>query len=187
MRIVFAWAAVLSFAGATLAGDEAKCPVSGKPIDKSVSIDYEGAKLYFCCDGCPDGFAAKKEKLAAKANLQLVQTKQAVQVGCPMSGEACGDATETVEGVKVCFCCENCSGSVAKAEDKVESAFGEKAFAKGFTTQTKCPVSGKQIDATKTAEHQGKKVYFCCGGCPDVFEREPEKFAKSLPQFAPTK
>ena len=32
-------------------------------------------------------------------------------------------------------------------------------------------------------EYKGKKVYFCCAGCPDVFKANPEKYVSKLPQF----
>jgi Cu(I)/Ag(I) efflux system membrane fusion protein len=47
-----------------------------------------------------------------------------------------------------------------------------------------CPVSGKPIDPTKFVEHEGQKVYFCCGGCPKAFTADPDKFLAKLPQFA---
>jgi len=47
--------------------------------------------------------------------------------------------------------------------------------------QVKCPVMGTDITVTKdtlSAEYKGKVYYFCCGGCPDEFNADPEKFAK---------
>jgi YHS domain-containing protein len=38
------------------------CPIMGKPIDKAVSADYQGQKVYFCCAGCIDKFKAAPEK-----------------------------------------------------------------------------------------------------------------------------
>jgi len=32
-------------------------------------------------------------------------------------------------------------------------------------------------------EYKGKKVYFCCSGCKEKFEEEPEKYIAKLPQF----
>ena len=50
--------------------------------------------------------------------------------------------------------------------------------------QTTCPVMGGAIDKNVFIEHQGKKVYFCCNGCPDTFKANPEKYISKLPQFA---
>jgi YHS domain-containing protein len=49
--------------------------------------------------------------------------------------------------------------------------------------QTHCPVMGGPINKEIFIEYKGKKVYFCCGGCDDVFLKEPEKYLPKLPQF----
>lgn len=50
-------------AGAAVA--QTLCPVSGDPIDKSVFIDYQGRRIYFCCEMCPDKFTADPAKYLA--------------------------------------------------------------------------------------------------------------------------
>jgi len=50
--------------------------------------------------------------------------------------------------------------------------------------QTTCPVMGGAIDKALFTEYQGKKVYFCCPGCKEKFEAEPEKYIAKLPQFS---
>jgi YHS domain-containing protein len=50
--------------------------------------------------------------------------------------------------------------------------------------QTTCPVMGEPIDKNIFIEYQGKKVYFCCNACPDLFKANPEKYISKLPQFA---
>jgi YHS domain-containing protein len=49
--------------------------------------------------------------------------------------------------------------------------------------QTLCPIMNKPIDKDIFVEYKGKKVYFCCPGCIDQFNKDPEKYAKDLPQF----
>jgi YHS domain-containing protein len=49
--------------------------------------------------------------------------------------------------------------------------------------QTTCPVMGGAINKAIFVEYQGKKVYFCCAGCPEVFKANPEKYLAKLPQF----
>ncbi len=41
----------------------------------------------------------------------------------------------------------------------------------------KCPISGKDVKAGKTADYKGGKIYFCCPGCSDKFAKNTEKFA----------
>lgn len=170
--------------GSALASEDfkANCLISGKPADKSISADYLGKKVYFCCEGCPDAFKKDPAKFTAKANHQLLQTKQLKQVGCPFSGNAVNPATKVdFEGADVAFCCNNCKGKfeAADADKKLSIAFA--SLKKGFTNQTTCPVSGKPIDVKVSSETDGRKVYFCCAGCPDAFKKDPEKFASKLP------
>ena len=49
--------------------------------------------------------------------------------------------------------------------------------------QTTCPVMGGAINKELFVEYKGKKVYFCCAGCEEQFEKEPEKYIAKLPQF----
>jgi hypothetical protein len=108
-------------------GTDAKCVVSGKAINKEVSADFEGGKVYFCCPGCPPAFAKDTAKFAAKARLQMVQTGQKKQVHCPISHKAFKAGHElTVGGVEVKFCCNNCKGKVEKMspDEQVKACFG---------------------------------------------------------------
>jgi len=50
--------------------------------------------------------------------------------------------------------------------------------------QTICPVMGGAINKEFYTEYKGKKVYFCCPGCKETFEKEPEKYISKLPQFS---
>ena len=166
------------------------CPVSGAAASADHALDHHGKSVYFCCDKCPKAFSKDMKKFAAKAHHQMLLTGQLVQVGCPMSGEAV-DAEQTVEigGAKVAFCCKDCKGAAAKMElaDQIKAIFTSmttKDKKDVFTLQTECPLSGKAIDASKFVEYEGKKVYFCCDGCPAGFEKEPAKYLSKLPQFA---
>jgi YHS domain-containing protein len=42
----------------------AACPVSGEPVDMKKSVEFEGRKVYFCCDHCMDKY--KKDHPGAK-------------------------------------------------------------------------------------------------------------------------
>ena len=110
----------------------------GKPIGvkAACSVDYKGAKVYFCCGGCKAKFAKDAKCLAAnahKANHQLAATGQATLKKCVFSGGKLNPATKIkVNGVTICFCCNMCKGKVLKAKDQVALAFSAKAFAKGY-------------------------------------------------------
>jgi YHS domain-containing protein len=114
-------------------GPDVKCPVSGKAVNPEATADFNGGKVYFCCNNCPKAFAANPDKYAAKANHQLAQTGQLKQTACPLAGKPTNPATEIdVQGVKVAFCCNNCKGKVAKAsgDEQLELVFKS---GKGFS------------------------------------------------------
>lgn len=127
-----------------IAGDEVsvegvKCLLQeSKAANVEKHAKYKEGNVYFCCNNCLGKFEKmtdeEKTKLAAKANCQLVATKQYTQELCPFSGKELNDATAIkVNGAEVKFCCNNCKGKAEKLEGKeqVEEIFGEKAFEKG--------------------------------------------------------
>jgi len=138
---------IAAFAGGVLIAAEAKkvdlekvkCPVSGKAVKADATVDYKDAKVYMCCQNCPKAFAKDTKKFATKANMQLVQTKQAKQVACPITGKDVKDAVAKVAGLEIGFCCNNCKGKVDKAgdSDKLALVFSDKAFKKGFKVPKK--------------------------------------------------
>lgn len=116
--------------------DGVKCVVNTTVAAKrDVALDYHGGKVYFCCDGCRQTFEKESDKFTSQANLQLVQTKQAQQTRCPMSGQVSTNASKvSFQGTEVAFCCDGCKKvfEEATAEEKLRLAFSDKAFAKAF-------------------------------------------------------
>ncbi|MBM4032075.1 MAG: YHS domain-containing protein [Planctomycetes bacterium] len=52
--------------------------------------------------------------------------------------------------------------------------------AAGGKAQALCPVMGQKINKAIFADHEGKRVYFCCEGCPETFKKDPAKYIKKL-------
>ena len=54
------------------------------------------------------------------------------------------------------------------------------AAAGAAPANSKCPITGKAVDNTKTVAYKGKTVGFCCGGCPDKWAKlsDADKDAK---------
>ena len=48
------------------------CPVMGNKIDKNYYIDYQGKRIYFCCEACPKAFRADPQKYMKKLTEQGV-------------------------------------------------------------------------------------------------------------------
>jgi YHS domain-containing protein len=92
-----------------------KCPVSGKATQADKTVDFNGGKVQFCCENCPKAFNANPKKFAGKANLQLIQTGQLVQVKCPLTARpVAADKTVEIDGVKIGVCCGNCLAKATK-------------------------------------------------------------------------
>ena len=51
-------------------------PGIGQAASKDHALDFDGGKVYFCCEKCPEAFEKDSEKFAAKAHLQMVVTGQ---------------------------------------------------------------------------------------------------------------
>lgn len=116
----------------------AKCPVSGSAAKKEQAAKYKEKEVYFCCEKCKAAFEKDSAKYSAKANLQLVQTKQFRQTQCPLSGGKINKEQFTkVEGVKVSFCCDKCKGTIEKAsaEEQLAKVFADEVFTKAFAAR----------------------------------------------------
>jgi YHS domain-containing protein len=137
-RLFVAALAVVAFAvvGPLRAAEkvELKCPVSGKAASADHKVAFNGGEVEFCCPNCPKAFAKNPKKFAAKANLQLVQTKQLKQVKCPLTGKPM-NPTKVVKlaGTEIHVCCGNCLAKVNKLasdDEKIECLLSDTS--KGF-------------------------------------------------------
>jgi len=114
--------------------DGVKCCVQGtKPAKAENFVEYKGAKAFFCCMNCPKEFKADTAKFAAKANHQLVASKQAKQKACPLSGEDVDASTAIkVSGIEIAFCCNMCKGKAEAEKDQIAFLFDDKKFEKAY-------------------------------------------------------
>jgi len=46
--------------------------------------------------------------------------------------------------------------------------------------QTTCPVMGGTVNTNIYVDADGKRIYFCCKGCPDEFKKDPAKYIGKL-------
>ena len=46
--------------------------------------------------------------------------------------------------------------------------------------QTACPVMGGPVNPKVYVDYHGQRVYFCCGGCPAEFRKDPAKYIAKL-------
>ena len=107
---------------ATLAADEATCPVRGEIHKKAdmIAYDYQGKTYYFCCQDCVDKFKADPQKYlkpaaapaaASTAPAAAAAAPAADEATCPVTGETDKKADMTpyvYKGVTYYFCCPAC-------------------------------------------------------------------------------
>jgi hypothetical protein len=76
--------------------------------------------------------------------------------------------------------CDTQTSRTASTAPAALSAASRPVTAEG---QSVCPVSNYDIDPAIVVEHQGQRVYLCCEGCREAFQKYPDRFLSKLPQF----
>ena len=66
LLIVFAFSIGTSLTADTIANEQKTCPVMGGKINKDIYADYEGKRVYFCCDACISTFKKDPAKYVTK-------------------------------------------------------------------------------------------------------------------------
>ncbi|MFT4637901.1 MAG: hypothetical protein ACI8T1_001216 [Verrucomicrobiales bacterium] len=106
---------------------------------------------------------------AVLMNVSAEEAAKPVNTKCPFSGKDI-DAEHTQTYVKVVgVCCEKCQ---AKITGDIAGNMAKIAEVKATHVNTKCPVSGKAIDAEKLVDFKGAKVAVCCEKCQANFDAE---------------
>ncbi len=100
------------------------------------------------------------------AALGFAADEKKADLKCPVSGKpALTEHAVDHNGGKVYFCCPNCP----KAFEKDTAKFAEKAnaqlVASGQAKQTKCPLTGRPLNAEQKVTVAGVEVQFCCMNC----------------------
>lgn len=105
------------------------------------------------------------------------------QITCPiMGGKINKNLSAEHKGKRVFFCCQGCIERFKKDPDKyIKKLEGEGVTLEKVTKpQETCPIMGGRITSKYYADHEGKRVYFCCPGCPAKFKENPEKYLEIL-------
>ncbi|RUL88918.1 YHS domain-containing protein [Tautonia sociabilis] len=85
---------------------------------------------------------------------------------CPVSGGPVKAAQKVdYKGATVFFCCAKCPAAFTADTEKFAEKANAQLVATGQAEQLCCPLSGRPVDETKTAEIAGATVAVCCGNC----------------------
>ncbi len=115
--------------------------------------------------------------------LALTAGQAGNQEKCPvMGGKIDRELYADHEGQRVYFCCRGCEKKFAADP----AGYIARMKAAGVTpaeapkAQTECPVMGGKIDRKYFADHEGRRIYFCCPDCKTEFRAEPRKYLDKL-------
>ncbi len=160
------------------------------PAKAETAVDYNGGKVYFCCNNCAKKFQTDNEPFVAMANHQMYVTGQIQQKACPITGKPVADGVSCeVGGIDVGVCCKSCQAKVNGAKDlaaKSTIVFSAVAMEKGFEAAPAKPdltgvmcmmMPDHEVVADSFAEYRGGKVFFCCDKCAKGFAKDPSKAA----------
>lgn len=166
---LIALAIAATFATASADPTNDKCPVSGKPVDKTIT-SKNVVVIGACCDKC----IAKIEKDPTAYKAAIAEaTGKAVNSKCPFSGKPVDTAiTFTHEGQTIAVCCDKC-----EAKAKKDPAAAAAKVTADTASNDKCPVSGKPVDAAKVVKIE-QEIGFCCDKCKAKFDKDPAAVLK---------
>jgi YHS domain-containing protein len=107
---------------------------------------------------------------------------------CPVTGAKLGDTAVTYvtdSGRQLRFCCTDCVGKFEADPQAYLPALDAKIVADQLPRYalTTCPITDEPLDSMGgVVDHvwNNRLVRFCCAGCIDEFESQPEKYVKKL-------
>ncbi len=109
--------------------------------------------------------------------------EKATLPNCPVMGEPVNLAISVLtDDGPVYFCCSGCIPRFQKNPGKYAAkvAAQREALAHRARVQVTCPVTGEPVRNKFFAESNGQKVYVCCKGCVDKYQRDSAKYASGL-------
>jgi len=145
------------------------CPVSGKPVVLPNTLAYEGKTIGFCCDKCPKEFEKDPKKFAANIKADAAPEKK------PEEKKADAKPADKKPDAKP----QDKKPTDAKAAEKKPDAKPEEPK-KLVAINTKCPVSGEDVDEKIVSLFDAKGVGFCCEDCQKKFLKDPAKFKDKI-------
>ncbi len=129
IRKLFVLLAAILVSLTAIAADKPQtmCPTRDKPIDKTKYVDYQGQRVYFCCDSCAAKFKADPEPVFAKFAKEGIVPEN-VQKTDPICGMKVNEKSVKAEwkGRHLLFCSDHCKETFLKDPAKHVKALDEK-------------------------------------------------------------
>ena len=94
------------------------CPVMGRAVNPNLYVDYEGKRIYVCCQGCIAAVQKDPQKYIDKLKANGV-TVAKTQTICPvMGGKVNKSLYVDYQGKRIYVCCQGCIDTVKAAPEK---------------------------------------------------------------------
>ena len=164
---------------AAFAADNTACPISGRPVNPSVTSDMDGTTVSFCCGGCKSTFDAmnrteqqatfasldkpsradaKTEPAADRATVdpELFLSQVYLLKTCPVSGKPVDSmddpASKVIGGREIIVCCPPCFSMIEKDQATYNAVIDKQITEEQLAgyPMTACLASGRPIDVKGT-------------------------------------
>jgi uncharacterized protein len=166
-------------------------PVCGMQVEIAhapATTDHAGHPYYFCSDRCADRFVANPERFSAPGTVPAgmeEDQESATDPVCGMQVESASAAARRIwEGEPYLFCSAGCAETFDQGPGSFTAPHARPADIEEENGGTALdPVCGMQVDKASAAARrtwQGEPYFFCCDGCAEAFENNPENFAGSV-------
>ncbi len=185
------------------------CGMEVDPASTEERAEHGGVAYFFCCDGCKDMFVAQPTKyLKAAAPAKAVP---AIDPVCGMEVDpASAEERAEHGGETYFFCCDGCKDMFVKEPAKYLAASangartaqgmhgahadhdGHAHAAKGAAHAMETagvaraidPVCGMKVDPARAkagCDYKDESYFFCCVGCFEKFQADPQKYLGEPP------
>lgn len=157
--------------------EQTGCPISGGAVSEDQCVEVAGVKVHLCCGKCTakiNAAATDEEKIALVFANEAFEKSFAMKADYDLTDVKCfmmpkrdvkeSKAVDHLDG-KVFFCCPGCVKKWNKGSEKYATAANMQLVQTGQYKQTKCPISGGDVDESQSVEVDGVTVQFCCGNC----------------------
>ena len=170
------------------AGDGDAAAAAGSACPASAKACPAGAEKACPTDGtaCPTGDSA----CPTKASCACQQQTSAYPLdACPMSGKKLGAAAShevrTYDGREIRFCGPGCAAKFEKDLEANLGALDQKIIdaQKADYPLTQCLISGADLGSMGAGYdhvHDNQLVRFCCKGCLETFQQDPDRYLGEL-------
>jgi YHS domain-containing protein len=149
----------------------ALCPVTKKPIDRTIATLYHDKWVYFASKEAQATFQKNPNDYLEGVKEQLLANPVLrVQIKCPVTKNPPKPNIYVGAGEDaICFATEDAKASWQREATPEQRRFLE---AECYTFQSRCGTCSMDIKPESTLKVDGKTVYFCCDGCAKKFEEQ---------------